>query len=102
MFIEDPRPNITYERNSVKSGESLRIVCQPKKEASLIEWAKMVQGSLLKIPALMIDGVEGKKAILKIDNSTAGDAGNYTCRVISDRKTYYREVAITVKRSGME
>ena len=40
--------------------------------------------------------------VLELRNATIGDSGNYTCRVVHQGKTYYREVTVTVKRSGIE
>ena len=96
----DLRPAITYDKNSGQSGESLRIRCEPKHSSSVVQWAKVAKGKLLTIPSSMTSRTT-EHHILEIRNSTVGDTGNYSCRVVHDEKTYYREVSVTVRRSGM-
>lgn len=95
----DPRPSIPFDRAEISSGESVEIKCRPKKNDSLVQWTKMMEDSMLTIPKSMIEE-SGGTLILKIKSAVVGDSGNYTCKVIDDGKTYYREVTISVKRSG--
>ena len=59
-----------------------------------------MNGSILTFPESMTAEDEGK-LVLKISNSSVSDSGNYTCRAVHNGKTYYREVTVTVKRSGI-
>ena len=83
------------------SGETVRIICQPKHSNSFVEWVKMAKRRLLTIPPSMISQSNGQ-LVLEIRNASTSDNGNYTCRVVYREKTYYREIEVNVKRSGMK
>ena len=59
----------------------------------------MTKSKLLTIPPSMTSQSNGQ-LVLEIRNASASDSGNYTCRVVYDEKTYYREIELNIRRSG--
>jgi len=99
--MADPRPNITVNNREARSGETVRIRCHPKHSNSFMEWVKMTKSKLLTIPPSMTSQSNGQ-LVLEIRNASASDSGNYTCRVVYEEKTYYREIELNIRRSDVE